>query len=841
MSWSFVTSGQANDKATTDLVFALGAAVAVGDLIVVVASVDSTIGGSISNDPSDSLGNTYDLVPDDTGGFAMVETGNTSTTVDIAVWYTVVTTAGTPTITVTFAGGAARAAIARAFRPTAGTPTPVDVVTATATGASSIPLVTAGAACAIGDLFVAAIGWEGPIADWSSGDTDTSGGAWATAISDGTTGGSAVTNCSIASQHKLNSTTAHTGSFSNGIGTSRDYVAAIVAFRETATAERFVGRTYIVGAARAGGPGVATTSAFRTIPRRPIVPRIVNRATVVTSSPYRIPVPAAAIFRTIPRVPIVDRIVNRATIVTAAAARPPGAAAALFRTIPRPVVVVVTDRYENRALVVGAVNTRRHTGTVTSYRATPREERVVSRDLVVTAAAGAARSITAAAVFRTTPRQPIVDRVIRTLVVPAATPRSGSILDVSLTPAQREVVVVAGDRYENRALIVPVQRSVQRRGAVVATGRARLGDRVARAFTVEPAIARHVGPISAQYRTIPRVPIVDRVVRSELVAAALARLGGTAIAVTSSIPQRTVAVVTTDRATTRAVVAPAARSGPPGTVTTLYRTLPRTAVVDAVRRTTVIGTLRPAPPLPAVTAWRTIPRRAIVDAVRRVQTVDSARHGAPGATIAAWRTVPRTQPVARVNRLAIVVAAHHAASGRTIAVGLGAPRRAVVVAGARAAFRAVVITAQPGRNVLAVAVSWRTKPRQPIVNRYTRRATTVTPSRARRGSMLWRGLTPSRRGIVAAPRVVPRFTIIAACALARTAAMLLLTYTRRPLNPPGPPNGTTTVDTVHSRTRMSTQHTSTHTDGSGAHAHTASGQGRTAMITSKGQTRAGES
>lgn len=267
MAWSQVGSAATgSDKAAANLALSMPT-VQVGDLIVICGSVDSTISGSVVNDPSDDLGNTYDPVPNDTGGFAIVETGNSSTTVDIAIWYSIVTTAGTPTVTITFSGTSnARAAIGWVFRPDSGsTITVVDTSTNTnGPTSSSLASVTEGATHTIGDLVVGAIAWEGTTGDWpGGGDSDTGGGAWSTDASIGTAGGSAATNCSIGSQWKTPSTTT-VQSYNLSLGATRDWAAAIVAFHFEVSGDTSVdGETYVGARAHSSADTISITGSSK--------------------------------------------------------------------------------------------------------------------------------------------------------------------------------------------------------------------------------------------------------------------------------------------------------------------------------------------------------------------------------------------------------------------------------------------------------------------------------------------------------------------------------------------------------------------------------------------------
>lgn len=101
-------SGSASDSTSaTTIGLVLSGAVAVGDLIVVAASRDTASGGYGSESISDTLGNTWTLIGHD---------NDTANVQGLFWWYTIVTHAGTPTITVTFPFSSAfRAMVAQAW------------------------------------------------------------------------------------------------------------------------------------------------------------------------------------------------------------------------------------------------------------------------------------------------------------------------------------------------------------------------------------------------------------------------------------------------------------------------------------------------------------------------------------------------------------------------------------------------------------------------------------------------------------------------------------------------------------------------------------------------------
>lgn len=238
MTWSLVGSGQSNSNKTgTNPTSITLPTVQANDLIVIGVTVDSAAAATVVGSPSDDLGNTYAAVPDDTAGTCITNIGDAGGRVCAGIFYSKVTSAGTPTVGYNFSTTwTAGCIVGWVFRPSLGDFTYIDTVTATVNATSGVTMTcAAGAGQNAGDLIVGVLGWEGPDTNYSSGDADTTGGAWNTAVTNGTSGGSAVTNIGICSQWKTPSS-GTSQSFSSTLTTARDYAGGIVGFREQSTA-----------------------------------------------------------------------------------------------------------------------------------------------------------------------------------------------------------------------------------------------------------------------------------------------------------------------------------------------------------------------------------------------------------------------------------------------------------------------------------------------------------------------------------------------------------------------------------------------------------------------------
>lgn len=451
-------------------------------------------------------------------------------------------------------------------------------------------------------------------------------------------------------------------------------------------------------------------------------------------------------------------------------------------------------------------------------------------------------------------------------------PRPGTITTVTPTPAQRTVVVVA-DRRIDRSRVVEAVRPAAPRG-VIAPWRARpqYFDRVARAVVVDTVRPHAPASVAAAWRTIARPQYFDAVLR-RVVVGAVRRARG-AITTATVTPARRDAVVVVDRVVNRAVVVAAARRHVPGRVTSA--SVHRLEYFDAVRRTRVVATeartqrsaatalgltptrrfvavtptdralnrallvdtVRPHAPALVAMSWRTVPRIPLVDVVRRAVTVAALRHTKPVAAIARWRVVPRP-PERRVPRPWISVSAARQVSVRSTGVDPGPARRTVVAPAERFKQRYLLAAAIGDRHALAVTTRWRTVPRQPLLERYRTRAAVTATKRKLRPTGITRTLTPPRRlVVVVGVRRIPHVAIVGVGVIARLAVMRMAWRRANRVNPPGPSHGSASVTTQGSRVRVIAPHSATTEAGSGARQQTASGTGRTAMITSRGHTEA---
>lgn len=96
----------------------------------------------------------------------------------------------------------------------------------------------AGVACtvtpsAVGDLVVGGWAEEGTTA--GTGDSDTTGGSWSTAVQNGTSGGSATTNMRAGSQYKIVTSTVQQSWLMSGSG---DQANAVISINEASAADR---------------------------------------------------------------------------------------------------------------------------------------------------------------------------------------------------------------------------------------------------------------------------------------------------------------------------------------------------------------------------------------------------------------------------------------------------------------------------------------------------------------------------------------------------------------------------------------------------------------------------
>lgn len=360
------------------------------------------------------------------------------------------------------------------------------------------------------------------------------------------------------------------------------------------------------------------------------------------------------------------------------------------------------------------------------------------------------------------------------IIGPAQPAHAGAVITSGLRPPQREVVVAPADRVVNRATVI---------------------DTDAR---------RSISPAIATFRTAPRPPYFDRV---------------------------------TSRVTVAPAVAPAPRYQ---SAITAWRTTPRPQYFDRVVRAVVVSTEPSRSPGSVLAATLTAPRRFVVvvgdRVVNRALVVDvqTPRHAA--AIIVSFRTTPRPPYFDAVRRVRYVGVAARQVSVGNITVGV-LPRRRVAVE--RAKQRATVILSAPGRPSLSVQVRWRTIPRTPLIARWVRRDAVIGRPKHRSGAISLTGLTaPRRLVVVPGVRRIPHVALIGTAALARTAIMWLAWRGRTRINPPGPPSGSTTVVANHPNAKMTVPHSSTRHQRSAATPRTASGSGRTAMITGTGTTEA---
>ena len=216
--------GRAQSKtAGTSLAITTDAAVAAGDDILVAFAADEE--GTVSS-VIDSAGNTYEpaiqAVFDQAGAAAGVRT-------HIYAAYNVAALPSGSTITINHTSVTARSAVASAFRGLAGSAV-VDR-TQTNTGTSTSPASNATAATTQPDeLLIGAIGTEGPNVD--------SPGVWLNSFTDGPRLGTSygassgdATDITVALGWRIVGATAGYTAAKSGLGTSRDWAAAIATFK----------------------------------------------------------------------------------------------------------------------------------------------------------------------------------------------------------------------------------------------------------------------------------------------------------------------------------------------------------------------------------------------------------------------------------------------------------------------------------------------------------------------------------------------------------------------------------------------------------------------------------